>query len=196
MNILILDTSDTNSFIALFTAEGKDIQRLDPNRKQSQSLLPALIELLKKNNVSPNQLDAISIGNGPGSFTGTRIGVMAAKTLAYACKLPLVSFCSLSKYIPQEDGIFLVVSDGKRHGYYTLEGEKTGDRFSYQVMPRLIPKEMLSEISRCITGDETLPSIQQAIVDPTHLYREAMRDVKRKRFVDPMRLSISYLASP
>lgn len=196
MNILIIDTSDTNSFIALFTHAGKEVQRLAADRKQSQSLLPTLIELLQKNNLRPTQLDAISIGNGPGSFTGTRIGVMAAKTLAYASKCPLISFCSLSKYIPNEEGEFFVVSDGKRHGYYVLQGKRIGASCTYHSMPSLIPKDNLPDGFHCITGDENIPLLDKAQLDPTHLYESAILAVRRKRFADPLRLSVTYLISP
>jgi len=196
MNILIIDTSDNNSFVALYTPATQDVIRLDPERKQSQSLLPTLIELLQKNNLRPTQLDAISIGNGPGSFTGTRIGVMAAKTLAYASKCPLVSFCSLAKYIPKNDGTFVVVSDGKRHGYYTLQGIKAGEKYTFHSMPHLVPKEELPEELHCITGDSTIARLERATLDPSHLYHSATTAVKRKRFIDPMRLSINYLTTP
>ncbi len=196
MNILIIDTSDANSFVALYTETGYDIRHLDPEKKQSQSLLPTMIELLQKKNLRPTQLDAIYIGNGPGSFTGTRIGVMAAKTLAYASKCPLISFCSLQKYVPQSDGAFCVVSDGKRHGYFALKGVREGSKYSFDTLPRLISKDNLPSEVFCITGDATLPSLGKAEMNIDHLYSAATYAVKRKRFVDPMRLNVTYLTSP
>lgn len=55
----------------------------------SQVLLPMIIKILKKNKKSFSDLSAIEVNPGPGSFTGTRIGVTVANILGYALNLPV-----------------------------------------------------------------------------------------------------------
>ncbi|WP_194848176.1 tRNA (adenosine(37)-N6)-threonylcarbamoyltransferase complex dimerization subunit type 1 TsaB [Candidatus Neptunochlamydia vexilliferae] len=95
MKFLIIDTSGTKSFVALF-ADGKLNSYPLPERKQSQTLLPAVKKLLNNQEIS-----FIALGTGPGSFTGTRIGVMTAKALSLSMDLPLVPFSSENPLDPE-----------------------------------------------------------------------------------------------
>ncbi|MBO5806168.1 MAG: tRNA (adenosine(37)-N6)-threonylcarbamoyltransferase complex dimerization subunit type 1 TsaB [Tidjanibacter sp.] len=52
-------------------------------------------ELLREHNISPDELDAVAVGKGPGSYTGLRIGVSFAKGMCYALGIPLVAIDSL-----------------------------------------------------------------------------------------------------
>jgi tRNA threonylcarbamoyladenosine biosynthesis protein TsaB len=53
-------------------------------------------EILAKNNITPKELDAVSVSSGPGSYTGLRIGVSTAKGLCYALSIPLIAIVSLT----------------------------------------------------------------------------------------------------
>lgn len=64
--------------------------------KSHASLLTGFIaEVLSEANLSANQLDAVSVSKGPGSYTGLRIGVATAKGLAYGLNIPLLATCTL-----------------------------------------------------------------------------------------------------
>ena len=102
MKFLIIDTSGPDSFVCLWNHK-RWKNKLLPPLKQSQTLLPAIQELLEGQTI-----DFIAIGTGPGSFTGTRVGVMTAKTLAFALKIPLFPFCSLKIYTPDKEGPFMI----------------------------------------------------------------------------------------
>lgn len=52
-------------------------------------------EILRENNIEPDELDAVAVGKGPGSYTGLRIGVSFAKGLCYALQIPLIAVDSL-----------------------------------------------------------------------------------------------------
>lgn len=122
---LIIDTSGPDSFVALWKTGELSIECLPP-LKQSQTLLPTLEKLLEN-----EAIDFIAVGVGPGSFTGTRVGVMTAKTLAFAKKLPLLTFCSLLIYAPEEEGPFTITTDARSQKLYTLSGERSGEELFF-----------------------------------------------------------------
>jgi len=125
MDFLIIDTSSPHSFVALCKNGDLIIDHL-PSMKQSLTLLPAIEKLLGNGSI-----DFIAIGTGPGSFTGTRVGVMAAKALAFSKKIPLLPFCSLKIYTPENEGPFTLCTDAKSLGFYKLDGEKSKNGTSY-----------------------------------------------------------------
>ncbi len=77
--------------------EDGELQSLleDPTRNHASTLAPFIDQILEANGVKPNELDAIAIAQGPGSYTGLRIGAATAKALAYALKIPLIAIPSL-----------------------------------------------------------------------------------------------------
>jgi len=77
---------------------GKTIRYLplDPQNRTAATLSPALNDLLDEVRASDQPLDYIAVTDGPGSFTGLRIGVTTAKTLGYALGIPLVAVDSLA----------------------------------------------------------------------------------------------------
>lgn len=122
---LIIDTSGPHSFVALWKKGGLTVEHLPP-LKQSQTLLPAIQKLLETETI-----DFIAVGIGPGSFTGTRVGVMTAKTLAFAKKLPLLPFCSLMIYTPEKEGPFTIYTDARSQKLYTLSGVRSQEDATY-----------------------------------------------------------------
>jgi len=88
-----------------------------------------------------SKLAFLSVGVGPGSFLGTRIGVMAAKTISFAAKVTLVSFCSLRRFVPPHCGPFVSVIDGKSHGVYVLFGTLyASGRVEFSFKPLLLDR--------------------------------------------------------
>lgn len=62
----------------------------------SKEALPKIIELFDKANITPNDLDKIIVVNGPGSFTGIRIGITIAKTIAWALNINIMPISGLT----------------------------------------------------------------------------------------------------
>jgi tRNA threonylcarbamoyl adenosine modification protein YeaZ len=96
MFTLFIDTHYKDILLYLF----KDNKLFDKKvllnvKSTSVETMPALIELLDVNNLKVNNINKIAVCVGPGSFTGTRIGVTIAKTLAYANNIDIVSLTSL-----------------------------------------------------------------------------------------------------
>ncbi len=154
MNFLIIDTSSPQSFVALSRGDNLIIEHIPP-LKQSQILLPTIEKLLEDISI-----DFIAIGTGPGSFTGTRVGVMAAKALSFSKGIPLLPFCSLKIFAPSDDGPFTLYGDAKSRGFYALDGERSEGSIVFD-SPRLV-----AEGSVCSALN--IPLLKQYLLEKLH----------------------------
>ena len=91
----------------------------------SEKLIPIIDELLKSNGISASQLDCVSVSTGPGSFTGLRIGMTAAKGIAFASNLPIVPVptfsafsLELSKLLPDETNFAIINNANIDEAYF------------------------------------------------------------------------------
>lgn len=95
MKLLALDTSTENCSLALWL-DGEVVTRQElAGQRHSDLILPMLDELLKATGLELRQLDGIAFGEGPGSFTGLRIGCGVAQGLAFGADLPVVGVSTL-----------------------------------------------------------------------------------------------------
>jgi len=95
--ILCLETATTNCSVSLGVhGEVKAlVEENSPNYSHSEQLHVFIEQAIKKAGLSFSDLDAIAVSKGPGSYTGLRIGVSAAKGLCYSLGLPLLSISTL-----------------------------------------------------------------------------------------------------
>ena len=94
--IVAIDTSTTTLSVALSLPSGRILKKNYPDlKKHAELLLPAIQELLKDADLSLDKLDAIAVVVGPGSFTGLRVGIVAAQALAYSLGIKVVPITSL-----------------------------------------------------------------------------------------------------
>jgi tRNA threonylcarbamoyladenosine biosynthesis protein TsaB len=96
MTILAIDTSNYPLGVALLNEEtviGEYITNVKINH--SVRAMPAIQSLMKDCGINPKQLTKIVVAKGPGSYTGVRIGVTIAKTLAWSLNIPIVGVSSL-----------------------------------------------------------------------------------------------------
>lgn len=96
MNVLAIDTSNYSLGVALVN-EGQVIGEYITNMKKNHSVrvMPAIEHLMHDCDIKPADLHKIVVAKGPGSYTGVRIGVTIAKTLAWTLDIPLVGISSL-----------------------------------------------------------------------------------------------------
>jgi tRNA threonylcarbamoyladenosine biosynthesis protein TsaB len=90
--LLLLETSGRSGQVAL--AEGESLlatRLLDESRHQARDLAPAVADLLAGAGWKPRDLSAVVVSRGPGSYTGLRVGIMSAKTFAYAADCALLA---------------------------------------------------------------------------------------------------------
>lgn len=96
MLLLTIDSSTSAGSVAIVD-EKKIIAKsiLNLEQTQSQRLMPQIISLLDSCNYEIDQIDAVGVGVGPGSFTGIRIGLATASTLAQSLSVPIVGVSTL-----------------------------------------------------------------------------------------------------
>ncbi|MDN6398398.1 MAG: tRNA (adenosine(37)-N6)-threonylcarbamoyltransferase complex dimerization subunit type 1 TsaB [Alkalibacterium sp.] len=124
MKILAIDTSNQIMTVALTDDEGVVVERtVNIKRNHSIQLMPAIEEIMKEAQWSPKDLARIVVAKGPGSYTGVRIGVTVAKTLAFSLDIELVGVSSLKVLAAngsQIDGSYCVpIFDARRGNIYT-----------------------------------------------------------------------------
>lgn len=121
MNLLTLgvETSGMIGAVALRragqTVESVSLQQA--GRRHAQTLVAEVAAMLRRAGISSQQLDVVAASIGPGSFTGLRVGVVFAKTLAYAigCRLAAVdTFRAIAAASPADVSEVFVVSDAQR----------------------------------------------------------------------------------
>ena len=93
--VLAIDVTGPGGGAALLLDEDLTIGLIPPAVARGRDLVPEVARLLKESGATLDQLDGIACAVGPGSFTGIRIGIATAATLAYAARLPAVAIGSL-----------------------------------------------------------------------------------------------------
>lgn len=94
--ILCIETgTDICSVAIARDGELISLRESDEGRDHARQVAVFVDELLKENDLRPEELDAVAVGKGPGSYTGLRIGVSFAKGLCYGIQKPLVAIGSL-----------------------------------------------------------------------------------------------------
>ena len=96
MKILFLDTAYFFIYIAIIDNNNLLFLHQEKNdQKLSERIIELIAEIFQKSNTSPNEITKIYVTNGPGSFTGIRVGVTIAKTTAFGLNIPICSVSSL-----------------------------------------------------------------------------------------------------
>ena len=130
--ILAFDTALTGCNVALMTAEGDDYsEQVETQRDQAKLLVPMTQDILKRAELTYQDIDLIVVTNGPGSFTGLRLGLATARALALALDCPVIGINSFDfvRAHYQKNGIrdpLLVVLETKRQDFYVQAYDGSG----------------------------------------------------------------------
>ncbi|MDR6300190.1 tRNA (adenosine(37)-N6)-threonylcarbamoyltransferase complex dimerization subunit type 1 TsaB [Mesonia maritima] len=126
MNIILcLETTTTNCSVAL-SKNGELLALKEdntPGYSHAEKLHVFINEILREENIEIHELSAVAVSKGPGSYTGLRIGVSAAKGLAFSLGIPLLSTSTLQSLAlqakPSKDEIVLSMLDARRMEAFT-----------------------------------------------------------------------------
>ena len=193
MKILSFDTSGEILSIAVFDDEKKMASFESSGFVRHSSILLASIQkLLAGKKIKPGQIDVIAVGLGPGSFTGLRVGVTAAKVLAYALKKKIVGVSSLDAVasgMADAEGVFTLALDARRQKYYiAVYQRKAGHLLKVRKLKLEDEKKLTREKNVIKTGDGTRLHPKAEFIA-----RLALEDIKRNKFTDPFQLEPVYL---
>lgn len=89
--ILKIDTTDSSKVVVEITDHklNKIDQLIETKKFGSETLLPLILKIFNKNKISFEDLTEVKVNIGPGSFTGTRVGVAVANALSFALGIPV-----------------------------------------------------------------------------------------------------------
>jgi tRNA threonylcarbamoyladenosine biosynthesis protein TsaB len=153
MKMLAMDTTTLVLGVAVLE-EGKVLGEVTTNlsKKHSVRLMPTVDSLLKDLDLRIEDIDVLAVTDGPGSYTGIRIGVTTAKTIAWARKIPLYTESSLTVLAMNGlrfSGLVVPLFDARRQrvytGIYRPDYQHLTEVLPQQVMPL---DDLLSELTK------------------------------------------------
>lgn len=182
-NALIIDTSTDVVSVAFGSSDGRLVHRsMQQHAQQSENIFTAIDVVLKEADANVKQIDVIGVGVGPGMFTGVRVGVTSAHSLAHALSAKLVYLSSLeiaalsTGYAP-----LVIAKDARRHELYAAHYES-----NLQEPPLQIEVDGITFVScmkrleeeRLISPQSFVDSINPddvVAIDSTETYEELSR---------------------
>jgi len=181
--LLAFDTSSPTVTVAVH--DGEDVVAeltSSETMRHGEQLTPLVDEVLRRVGITPRDLTAIAVGVGPGPFTGLRVGLVSARTMAYVLEIPVYGVCSLDALAIEAvdsgtvTGPFVVASDARRREVYLATYDDAGLRASGPDVQRPV------DVADSIAG---LPVVGEGAA----LYPDAFPDAR-----GPRRPSAGWLA--
>lgn len=153
MKILHIETSSKNCSVAI--SDGENLlclcEEVSDNYKQSESLHTFVEWALEGAEISLKDLDAVSLGKGPGSYTGLRIGSASAKGFCYGLKLPLIAINSLDSMVEEfvNQGFELIIPliDARRMEVYTAFFDGKSGKMISETEAKILDETSFSELA-------------------------------------------------
>lgn len=211
--VLGIDTSDLAGALGLVGAEGViDAVPLEMGKRHGQTLVPAILRLLEAHGFALSQLAALAVNTGPGSFTGLRVGVVCAKTLAYALKcqvLELDTYHLLAANAEPDVARLRVVLDAQRGELFVQDLQRDAlGQWTISAAEAVCSQESFIEVCRpddVLTGP-ALRSLAERLesrcrllpadawqTDPRQLAALSWHAWKSRAFADPFALEPRYV---
>lgn len=147
MRILAIDTSSQVASTAVLENDNLlGEMTINHPRTHSQKLMPIIQSLCASLDLSIKDMDMIAVAGGPGSFTGVRIGLSAAKALAHPYNIPVVMVSTLKGLaynLPGYEGVVCPILDARRGEVYTAAYRWQADTLITMIEDQPLPLETL-----------------------------------------------------
>lgn len=218
--ILCLETSTEVCSVALVENGNVIDAREDASGLSHSKLLTVFIdELLAANKMEVSSLDAIAVSEGPGSYTGLRIGVSAAKGLCYGMSLPLIAISPLAAMVDgvvhdkrvqlDDDDVLIPMIDARRMEVYAAKYDTKGEQIS-EITPVVVDENTFAEelkefkmvffgngAEKCksVINNDRAVFVDRVITSAKNMARLATAKFKRNEFVDVAYFEPFYLKS-
>lgn len=213
--ILNLETSSKNCSVCL-SSKGKLIQSFDSEDdryRHSELLTSSIQDILNENNLSVKDLSAVSIGIGPGSFTGLRIGFSVAKGLCYPHNIELIGISSLkiiaNSVIKENKNIISLIKDKGEHYYVSKYSSDLKEIIQpkIQLIDSVYISSILDEESIVVVNsDESKDFICQVVKEKTEVLSRTISSIdmislsfksfEEKKFEDIAYIEPMYVKKP
>lgn len=176
MKVLAFDTSSKALSVAIL--DGKNLLAdvtINIKKNHSITLMPAIDFLMTSVDLQPSDLDRIVVAQGPGSYTGLRVAVATAKTLAYTLNIELVGVSSLYALAAAADfdGLVVPIMDARRNNVYAgfyKNGQpvKADQHMSFTAVLEAVKAEVkvifVGEVDNF--SDQIEEALPQAVISP------------------------------
>jgi tRNA threonylcarbamoyladenosine biosynthesis protein TsaB len=196
MRVIGIDTASRTASVALVENGSLISQRTHPccesigngdtrrsKNNHAETILPLLELLLGSTGVSLQDITGFALSNGPGSFTGLRIGLSTVKGLAYGSKIPIVAISTLFAHaarVTNYDGLICALLDARKNEVYAAVFRKNG-----QVINR-ITEDTIASVANLIAIAQDLRRGMPCLIvgDGAAVYENFMRDLPGIRLHD------------
>jgi len=177
--ILSVETATKNCSVSL-SKNGKTLsckEIAEQNFSHAEKLHVFIEEILKENNIRLQDLNAIAVSKGPGSYTGLRIGVSSVKGLCFALNIPMIAIDTLTllaKQITINNGIIIPMIDARRMEVYSafFDQEHTMQR---EVRADIIDENSYADITTNIhlVGDG-IAKFKEVLTNDKFIFHDAV----------------------
>lgn len=158
MKILHIETSSKNCSVAI--SDGEELlclcEEVSENYKQSESLHTFVEWALEGAEISLKDIEAVSLGKGPGSYTGLRIGAASAKGFCYGLKVPLIAVNSLETmiepFLGQNYDVIIPLIDARRMEVYCAVFDGNSGEMLTETEAKILDEQSFKELE----GKKTL----------------------------------------
>lgn len=177
--VLALDTSGDRADVAVLREDGGSVvalatERVTDGMRHGVELFPAIERAFATAGHPARELDLVAVGTGPGSFTGLRIGVTAARALAYATGAELLGVPScdaVARCVAEDETHVAYVADSRAGRVYLALYERAADGDLRRVSG---PEALAAEVARSRLPDDVL-----VVGDGVDAYPHVFRDLRR-----------------
>lgn len=187
MNILSVDTASNILSVSLKLKNSEKIQTLKVTKNNNHlvGLVPLIKKILFKNNLNINELDLIAVNEGPGSYTGLRIGITTLRTIALLLKIKIFPIDSLmSVSLLYKDKYVLVKNDARANEIYSglFYYDSKKDKVETLIKTNVFSETELEKKLKELKLKENIVVLENAYPSSKEILKLALINIKEKRY--------------